>query len=54
MPTKGYFFVKCFDYLTGQDYKQQYLDFIRSEQRRSNIMTKARIRPFCRANNINL
>ena len=40
--------------MTGQDYEQQYLDFIRSEQRRSNIMTKARIQPFCGANNINL
>ena len=54
IPTKGYCFVKCVNFLTGQDYKQQYLDFIRSEQRRSNIMTKARIQPFCRANNINL
>ena len=54
IPTKGYCFVKCINFLTGRDYKRQYLDFIRSEQRRSNIMTKARIQPFCRANNINL
>ena len=54
IPTKGYCFVKCINFVTGQDYKQKYLDFIRSEQRRSNIMTKARIQPFCRANNINL
>ena len=54
IPTKGYCFVKCINYLTGQDYKEQYLDFIRNEKRRSNIMTKARIQPFCRANNINL
>ena len=40
--------------MTGQDYKQQYLDFIRNEKRRTNIMTMARIQPFCRANNINL
>ena len=40
--------------MTGQDYKQEYLDFIRNEKRRSNIMTMARIQPFCRANNINL
>ena len=53
LPTKGYCFLICINFLTGQDYKQQYLDFIRSEQRRSNIMTKARIQPFCRANNIN-
>ena len=54
IPTKGYCFVKCINFLTGQDYKQQYLEFIRNEKRRSNIMTKARIQPFCRANNINL
>ena len=54
IPTKGYCFVKCINYLTGLDYKEQYLDFIRSESRRTNIMTKARIQPFCRANNINL
>ena len=46
--------IASLNFLTGQDYKQQYLDFIRSEQRRSNIMTKARIQPFCRANQINL
>ena len=54
IPTKGYCFVKCIKYLTGQDYKQENLDFIRNESRRSNIMTMARIQPFCRANNINL
>ena len=54
IPTKGYCFVKCVNFLTGQDYKQQYLDFIRNEKRRSNIMTKARIQPLCRANSINL
>ena len=54
IPTKGYCFIKCVNFLTGEDYKQQNLDFIRNEKRRSNIMTKARIQPFCRANNINL
>ena len=54
IPTKSYCFVKCINFLPGKDYKQQYLDFIRNEKRRSNIMTKARIQPFCRANNINL
>ena len=34
IPTKGYCFVKCIFFLTGQDYKQQYLDFIRNEKRR--------------------
>ena len=54
IPTKGYCFVKCLNFLTDRDYKQQYLDFIRNEKRRSNIMTKARIQPLCRANNINI
>ena len=54
IPTKGYCFIKCINFLTVQDYKQQYLDFIRNEKRRSNIMTMARIQPFCKANNINL
>ena len=54
IPTKSFCFIKCNSFLTGEDYKQQYLDFIRNEKRRSNIMTKARIQPFCRTNNINL
>ena len=54
IPTKGYCFVKCIKYLTGQDYKQECLDFFRNEKRRTNIMTMARMQPFCRANNIDL
>ena len=53
IPTKGYCFNTCIKLLTGEDYEQQYLDFIQHEKRRSNNMTKARIQPFCRANNIN-
>ena len=41
IPTKGYCFVKCNNLPTGQDYEHQNLDFIRSEQRRSNIMNMA-------------
>ena len=54
IPPKGYCFVKGFNFSTGEDYKQQYLDFIRNEKRRSIIMITARIQPFCRAYNINL
>ena len=54
IPTKGYCFVKCINFLTDEDYQEQYLNFIRNEKRRSNIMTKASIQPFCRANYINL
>ena len=45
IPTKGYCFIKCINFLTGRDYKEQYLDFIRNEKRRTNIMTMARIQP---------
>ena len=34
IPTKSYCFVKCINFITGRDYKQQYLDFIRNEKRR--------------------
>ena len=54
IPTKGYCFVKCKKFLTGGDSREQYVDFIRNEKRRSNIMTMARIQPFFRANNFNL
>ena len=54
MPTTGYCFVKCINFLTGENYKQPYLDPIRNEKRRSKIMTVARIEPFCSAININL
>ena len=40
--------------MTGQDYKKQYLDFIRNEKRRTNVMTLTRNQPFCIANTINL
>ena len=33
VPTKGHCLVKCDNFLTGEDYKQQYLDFIRNEKR---------------------
>ena len=51
IPTKVYCFVRCVNFLTGEDYKQQYLDFSKTEKGRSNIMTKAHIQPFCRAKN---
>ena len=53
IPTKDYCFVNSINYLTDEDYKQHYLDFIRTEKIRSNVKIKARIQPFCRANNIN-
>ena len=47
-------FIKCINYFTKKDYTEEILTFIRSEQRRSNVMTTARIQPFCRKYNINI
>ena len=45
IPTKRYFFIKCINYLSNSNNKEQYLDFIRNEEKQSNIMTIARIQP---------
>ena len=45
IPTKGYCFIKCIIFSTVEDYKDQYLDFIRIGKRRSNVRTMARIQP---------
>ena len=54
IPTSGMCFIKCINYFTKKDYTEEFLTFIRSEQRRSNVMTSARIQPFCRIYNINI
>ena len=36
------------------DYKKIFLDSIRDEKVRSNVTAKARIQPFCTANNTNI
>ena len=54
IPTSGNCFMKCINYFTKKDYTEKFLTFIRTEQRRSNVMTAARIQPFCRKHNINI
>ena len=54
IPTSGMCFIKCNNYFTKKHYTQEFLTFIRSEQRRSNVMTSARIQPFCKKYNINI
>ena len=54
IPTSGMCFIKCINYFTKKDYTEEFLTFIRSEQRRSNVMTSDRIQPFCKKYNINI
>ena len=54
IPTSGMCFIKCVNYFTKKDYTEEFLTFIRTEQRRSNVLTSARIQPFCKKYNINI
>ena len=54
IPTSGMCFIKCINYFTNKDYTEEFLTFIRSEQRRSNVMTSARVGSFCRKYNTNI
>ena len=51
IPTSGNCFIKCITYFT---YTEEFLTFVRTEQRRSNVMTSARVQPFYRKHNINI
>ena len=48
MPTSGICFIKCIIYFTKKDFTEEFSTFIRTEQKRSNVMTSARVQPFCR------
>ena len=52
IPTSGNCFINCINYFTKKEYTEDFLTFIRTEQRRSNVMTSARVQPFCRNHNI--
>ena len=54
IPTSGTCFIKCIKYFTKKEYTEEFLTFLRSEQRRFNVMTFARIQPFCKKYNINI
>ena len=47
-PTSGNCSIKCINYFTKKRYTQKFSAFTRTEQRRSNVQTSARIQPFCR------
>ena len=54
IPTSGNCFIKCINFFTKKDYTEDFLTFIRREQRRSNVMTSPRVQPFCKKHNINI
>ena len=54
IPSPGMCFIKCISYFTIKDYTEEFQDFIRNEQGRTNAMTSARNQPFCRKYNINI
>ena len=47
-------FIKFINNFTEKGYTEEFLTFIRTEQRRSNVMTSKRIPLFCRKYNINI
>ena len=47
-------FAKCINFCTKKDYTNDFLTNIRTEQRKFNVMTSARIQPFCRKHIINI
>ena len=53
IPTSGNCFIQYNNYFTKKDYTEEFLTLIRTEQRRSNVMTSARVQAFCRKHNIN-
>ena len=45
-PTSINCFIKCTNFLSGKDYREETLTFLWEEKRQSNVMTPARIQPF--------
>ena len=54
IPEENECFRKCIEFITKKDFSEQYRNFIKDSIRTKNIMTSARIQPFCKKYNINL
>ena len=46
--------METINHVTGKDYTEIFYTFVRTEQRRSNAMTRAPIQPFCKNHNVNI
>ena len=54
IPEENECFRKCLEFKYKKDFSQGYREFIRESQRNKNIMTSAKIQPFCKKHDINL
>ena len=54
IPEENECFRKCLEFIYKKDFSQEYREFIRESQRNKNIMTSAKIQPFCKKHDINL
>ena len=54
IPEENECFRKSLELIYKKDFSQQYREFIKESQRNKNIMTSAKIQPFCKKQNINL
>ena len=54
IPEQNECFRKCLEFISNKDLSEQYRDFIKNSKTTKNIMTSAKIQPFCKKYNINL
>ena len=54
IPSGNGCFLKCINYIFDKDFSMQYLEFIQSYKRRTNVMTRCRIPEFCKRYKIDI
>ena len=54
IPEENKCFRKCLEFISNKDLSEEYRDFIKNSKTTKNIMTSAKIQPFCKKYNINL
>ena len=54
IPEENECFRKCLEFIYKKDFTKKYHDFIKNSKTTKNIMTSAKIQPFCKKYNINL
>ena len=54
IPEENECFRKCIEFIYKKDYSNEYHEFVIDSKRNKNIMTSAKIQPFCKKHNFNL